>query len=240
MGVYIVLSMVFSKQFNVDNSKYIFVSNRIIFRYDGNWKVTEAKRVLNKEFKNINIYNYMNDYETYNIIYDNNWYIINEDQKKIYNDDLFGISSNFDLSIYEFNVSKINKTEFDEIKKIIDLNDFQYNDLLINNKVIEDFDNDNQPEEIITLSNVFNNSSNKKYSLVLYKNNDEYKIINYYTMNQDTELDRQGQASIYKILKSENEYIIILKFDFFARPIDAIYSIYKIDNKGISKKLISN
>ena len=226
---------------NDNNVKYILLGPRIAFEHNNNgWNVYTIDRYRNKVIKDINVYDYQNNYKKYDLIFkETGWNYIEDSDEKIYVGEMFGISDSFNFSLVSSIKEEIvSLEEFNVIKNKLELNDIKYDELLLNQKYVFDFDGDGKNEKLMALSNVFSDNQVNNQTLIIYVDNDNYHLISQYDLTGEG-LSVKGQSIIYKILKNNNDYYLITRYSFFSRPQDSIYTLYKLEDNNY-KKLISN
>jgi len=226
---------------NNNDIKYILLGPRIAFEYSNNaWDVYITDRYKDKIIKDINAYDYQNNYKKYDLIFkDNGWNYIEDSNEKRYIGEMFGISNSFDFSLVSsIKEENVSLEEFNIIKNKLELHNVNYDKLSLNQKYVFDFDGDGKTEKLIAISNVFSENEVNIQSLIIYVDDNNYNVISQYDLTEE-DLSVKGQSIIYKILNNNNDYYFLTRYGFFSRPQDSIYTLYKLENKSY-KKLISN
>jgi len=167
--------------FGVDNIKKENYSTAIVIGDDSvfvlekqEWfNITSDYEDLN--WDKFNVYSNNEKIGNYYLWHNDKWYVFDNKKNPVnIEGTILGISSNYNINVYEFNEENIDNSKY--IDEILENNNFPKDTTLTTKyKISFDFDRDGVIEEFYLVSNVFNLDENpeKVFSLVFMVKNDE-------------------------------------------------------------------
>ena len=191
-GIYLIVDLI------VGEKEYLLVLNPLYILNCEKWEcnnVTNKLDVLNN--KKFNIY-FDNNNMGVNTLYFNNvrkkFYIFDDKDNNILNDERFFAYSGAKIVGKYFNEDSISKSEYNKLKKEVDL-DYSLDDI---KKISFDFDNDEENEKLFTI----NYPTNSEYygislfNALVYENDGKYYVLD----KRVTEKNDAGYVYVSNVL----------------------------------------
>lgn len=205
--IYLSIMLLILYIININNVE-ILISPNISIKY-------ETKKYKKIEFNSNLRYNIYvdNNFASNDLLIkdDNTFYLNNETLKN-----MIALSNN-KAKIISYNKEELSKEEYQKV--LTDLNITKYNDMKVASKILIDYDNDKELEEINVISNVFvdpfmEDIDDDKFSIIYTVDNNEIDII----YNKSFSSDMKGCliSNPYIIdLNNDNKYEIITTCSYF-------------------------
>ncbi|MBQ7141314.1 MAG: hypothetical protein IJO32_07425 [Bacilli bacterium] len=244
LSIYILLVLIlFGKnEKKIIPEEYILIGNDIkLSTYDNKWDTIDNEVFNIKKFYVYDDNEYKGKFE---VKYHNDRvYLFDEKRNSIKLNGNFTAVSSKNIKIKEFKIDSITDINNSIIKKIeeeLKIKIDSLEQLSLNQKVVLDFDNDGENEELYLLSNMFNMNNGKikkGFSLVWYVNNNKIQKLIDLVINEKKRLDSYSY-SISGIIDYNNdkEYELIISKEMF-RPNYSCALVYKLNNnKFIEEK----
>jgi len=235
MVTYLILSIVL---FGWNNLKNKFQTINIMLSTgdkislkDGNWIDIKDEKEYN--WNKFDIYVENNFFGNYNLLYNDKWYIFDNNRNSIkYDGRILGINGNIKYDVINFTEESFDNIGTNSLKKILDDNEIDYpKEFTYAKKSTLDIDGDEKDETIYTVSNAFTYESglNKKFSIVFIENNDIDILYEDYVSSKD-----QYDLCVPKInsiidINKDSKYEIILECNYFS-VMGTCTSLYEPEN----------
>lgn len=225
----------FLADYKINNYSQLIIEYDTLWQWKGkNWEnIKKTNALLDK--KDFKVY-INNSYKgQYKLKYNNDvWEYYNHDNKQEkFSGDLLAVNSTLPFEIAGTNIQKVNEKDIKVINQLLNPKGLSINnssELLINEKVIFDFNQDGEDEAILNVSNMYTDdklNSDLVYSLVLYIDNEKIMPIINNVTTKDKEYSNgyaYGISHIININNSPNYDIIIKRF----RPLSNNYDCHII------------
>lgn len=211
---------------------YIIVGENGKIKYEKGYKNIKKEESALYNWKWYDVYNDKGYAGKYKIRqYNGVWYTYNKNNEYIKVDSpIFAVKSNKKYSVPKYEFQNLNNDDLTELKTIMkddEINDFS---LLDAQKIVFDFDDDSEKESLYIVSNYYDDlTSNKKFSIVYYKDNNKISIL-----EKDVKLRKESYDSYtYNLghlidIKDDKKIELIISKECFNNVCDDCYEMFKL------------
>lgn len=211
----LVMFLIFNKKETDYTGQYLIIDRNILKYEENEWGTVEYN---SQDTSNILFHVYKNNQYQGNYylnLYNDKWYFFdkNNESHNLYGS-LLAYNGDLDIDVESFEIEQATLNEVSSMLKDYDLSINNNSELTVNEKVVFDFDNDNEDEIIYNLSNItldIDNANTLLFTLVIYQDNDKIQ-----TVIDKKETISNSDNKFYTIsniidLNNDKKYEIILK-----------------------------
>ena len=194
-------------------SIYIVVNDRGLQYNNSSWSNIDLKSQIFGKYK-FNVYKGNENKGVYEINYVNDqWYFFDENNDSYHFDEGDLLAYYGDVDVVGINVESLTIDDLSIINEALkekDLYISTLDELSSHSKVVYDFDNDNKNEVIYTLNNI-DTDADYAYTVLLYQNDDDLKLMNYRMTSMDAQddLDLYSFNNVIRLNGKSTNYLIL-------------------------------
>ena len=230
--VYLVLMVLVFNLKLFKNQTYIMVGNNGKIKYDSGYVDMDKSDAYLYNWQWYHVYDdnkYLGKYKIRN--YNDRWYAYDKANNYVKTSASFlAIKSNRKYSVPQYKVEELGEADLSLLDKILKENGIrEYETLYQNQKIVMDFDGDDENEQLYNVSNLYESNDSKFFSLLYYVDNDKVRIL----IKKITDKDNAFDAYNYTIqnlidLKDNQKIELIIQRSCYSLSCNDCYEIYQL------------